>query len=355
MSQKIAAIKQAATVALAHARDLVEQLHPGGKVKGNEYITCNSLRGDTKPSLHINLVTGKANDVASPDFHYGDLVALAADVWAVNQYQAALSVLEMFGYGQKGHDRAPDPHQQARLERLRRQADQKREQEARQQLARERYVMHTLAPKLWRQAVPEARFGDDRHPYLVTKQIEAHNSRRLKALNDQGTDLLIPVCDLGQLVNLQIINPENHESPKRFIKGGRVTGCYAPIGQVTPMGTLYICEGWATGATLFECYGGAVACTLFAANLEPVARKLRDHYGPDQHIVIAGDDDRGKRENAGRIAATRAAEAIGADLIFPAFPAEAPADLSDFNDLHVHQLGSDHWPPRKHQPEVIHA
>ncbi len=338
MSQKTDTIKQAAIVALANARDLAEKLHPGGKVKGSEYITCNTLRGDAKPSLHINLTNGKANDVASPDYHYGDLVAVAADVWAVNQYQAALGILEMYGYSQPGHDSTPDPKQQARLERLRQDAEQKRQAQERQQLAREGYVKHTLAPKLWRQATPEARFCDDPHPYLVKKQIEGHNSRRLKALNGQGSDLLIPICDQGQLVNVQIINPDNPEAPKRFIKGGKVTGCYAPLGRMSPVGTLYICEGWATGATLLEYYGESVACALFAANLEPVARKLRKYWGPDHHIVIAGDDDRGKRTNAGRDAATRAAEAIKADLIFPEFPASAPESLSDFNDLHVFQL-----------------
>jgi len=333
MSQKVETIKLAASVSLAHARDLVAELHPGGKVRKSEYITCNSLRGDARPSLHINLVTGKANDVASPDYHYGDLVAVAADVWGLNQYQAARRILEQFGYAEPGQ--APSPRNQARIEQRRREVAQKLQAEERRREAREKYVMNTLAPKLWRQGEPEARFGD--HPYLVKKQIEAHNTRRLKALNGQGNDLLIPVCDRGRLVNLQIINPDNPDEPKRFIKGGKVTGCYAPLGRVTPSGTLYVCEGFATGATLLEYYGGAVACAMFAANLEPVARKLREYYGPDQHLVIAGDDDRSKRENAGRKAATEAAEAANADLIFPEFPEEAPADLSDFNDLHVYQ------------------
>lgn len=336
MSQKIDAIKQAATVALANARDLVEELHPGGKVKKTEYITCNRLRGDANPSLHINLVTGKANDVASPDFHYGDLVAIAADVWGVNQYRAACLILERFGYATPGQTTTPDNDR--RLARLRQQAERKRQAEERRQQARERYVETVLAPRLWQRGEPEQRFSTNPHPYLVRKQVEAHNTRRLPALNDQGVDLLIPVCDGRTLKNLQIINPDNPESPKRFIKGGAVTGCYAQLGSIEPGQTLYICEGWATGATLLECYGGAVACALFAANLEPVARKLRARYGDGQPIVIAGDDDRSKADNAGRAAATRAADAIAADLMFPDFPASAPRALSDFNDLHVYQL-----------------
>lgn len=336
MNPKLKAIKNAATAALASAKDMAHELCPGGTIKGQEYIVCNPLRGDSRPSLSINLVNGKANDFASPDHHYGDLVALSADIWGMNQYQAALRILEQLGFAEPGQ--AISPRNQAHLEQRRREAEQKRRDDERDRLARERYVMGTLAPKLWRQAVPESSFAGDPHPYLVAKQIEAHNSRRLKALNGQGWDLLIPVCDHGQLVNLQIINPNNPDSPKRFIKGGRVTGCYAPLGSVTAQKTLYICEGWATGATLLEYYGGGVACTLFAANLEPVARKLREHYGPDQNIVIAGDDDRANLENAGRKAATEAAHAIDADLVFPEFRQDAPAHLSDFNDLHVYEL-----------------
>lgn len=336
MNPKLKAIYDAKTIGLDNGLALAEELCPGGKVKGSEYIACNPLRGDTNPSLHINLVNGKANDFASPDHHYGDFVALSADIWGLNQYQAALRILEQLGFIEPGQ--AMSPQNQARIEQRRREAEQKRQANERHKLDREGYVMNTLAPKLWRQAVPESNSGASLHPYLVNKQVEAHNSRRLRALNGLGSDLLIPVCDHGKLVNLQIINPDNLESPKRFIKGGRVTGCYAPLGSVKALETLYICEGWATGATLLQYYGGGVACTLFAANLEPVARKLREHYGPDQHIVIAGDDDRGNQQNAGRRAATEAAHAIDADLIFPEFPQCAPGHLSDFNDLHVYEL-----------------
>jgi putative DNA primase/helicase len=349
MSQKIQTIRLAATVALTQPLALVEELHPGGKVRKSEYVTCNSLRGDAKPSLHINLITGKANDVASQDHHYGDLVAIAADVWGVNQYRAARMILERFGYVEPGQAAGADPAQRERAARLQAKAQRRIENENRQKQEREEHVRRVIVPKLWHTAVPEARKSREPHPYLQKKNVEGHNTRRVPARQGGGFDLLIPVCDGGTLLNLQIINPKGY---KRFIKGGRVSGCYAPIGALSESGTVYICEGWATGATLLECYGGAVACALFAANLEPVARKLRERYGPEQHIVIAGDDDRGKRTNAGREAATRAAEAIDADLIFPDFPASAPESLSDFNDLHVFQLG---LRPGSEYLEVAHA
>lgn len=351
MSNKIKTIRLAATVALSEALALVEELHPGGKVRKSEYITCNSLRGDAKPSLHINLYTGKANDVASPDYHYGDLVAVAADVWGVNQYQAARMILERFGYADPEQTTRANPAQRERVAQLQVKAQRRLENEARDKQKREEFVRRVIVPKLWHTAKPEGRNSPEPHPYLQSKNVEGHNARRIPAHKGSGFDLLIPVCDGGTLMNLQIINPKG---AKRFIRGGRVTGCYAPLGAVSDSSTLYICEGFATGATLLECYGGAVACALFAANLEPVARKLRERYGAGQHIVIAGDDDRGKRTNAGREAATRAAEAIGADLIFPDFPDGAPESLSDFNDLRVFQLGQGAGDSQKRQ-EARHA
>lgn len=335
MSRKLDAIKQAALVGRANARALLEEVLPGGKVKGSEYVACNILRGDAKPSLSINLNTGKGNDLASPDYHYGDLVALCADLWGMNQYQAACGILERFGYAEPGSGGTPSEAQQRRLKAMQDKARRNQEREERLKRDREDYVRRVIAPRLWHDAEPESGHTQNPHPYLIKKQVEAHNTRRLRSRNLPGYDLLIPICDQGALLNLQIINPHGQ---KRFIRGGRVSGCYCPMGRVSSTGTLYICEGWATGATLQEYYGEAVACAMFARNLEPVARKLRDYYGPDQHIVIAGDDDRGNRYNAGRTSAEAAAEAIGADLIFPDFSENAPKGLSDFNDLHLFNL-----------------
>jgi putative DNA primase/helicase len=343
VSDKIRTIRLAATVSLAHALDLVQELHPGGRLQKTEYITCNALRGDAKPSLHINLVNGKANDVASPDYHYGDLVAVAADVWGVNQYEAAQMILSRYGYEQGDPSAKPNPDQAKRLATLQARIQKRLEDDQNEREKREETVRRLIVPKIWQRATPASRPGRPGrlpHPYARKKRVAQYNARLEKCLDSKKLEMVIPVCDLGQLVNLQFIAENGN---KRFIKGGRVTGCYAPIGRMEEGKTLYICEGWATGATLMQKHGGAVACALFAANLEPVARKLRKHYGPGQHIVIAGDDDRANKVNAGRKAAESAAQAIGADLMFPEFPADAPKTLSDFNDLHVYQV--ENWKP----------
>ncbi|MNT78696.1 DNA primase TraC [compost metagenome] len=69
-----------------------------------------------------------------------------------------------------------------------------------------------------------------------------------------------------------------------------------------------------------------------SGNLKPVALALRTRY-PEQPILIAGDDDRETDGNPGRAAANAAAALVGGQVAFPEWPEDAPADLTDFNDL----------------------
>ncbi|SDR90277.1 toprim domain-containing protein [Pseudomonas oryzae] len=183
------------------------------------------------------------------------------------------------------------------------------------------------AVDLWSVAEP----ADSGHPYLVSKGCQPHGLRQL------GAELLVPLFVARQLVNLQRIHPEG---TKRFLSGGRVTGAYSPIqaqGKPLEAGQLiYICEGWATGATLHEHNGAAVACAMNAGNLFAVGDRLRLAY-PDNPLVMAGDDDRKTdakgKGNPGRTAATKAANALGCKLVFPNWSGAEPLELSDFNDL----------------------
>lgn len=159
------------------------------------------------------------------------------------------------------------------------------------------------------------------HAYLMQKRVGPHGLRQ------QGNRLLVPLYRDGALVNLQRIGSDGD---KRFLFGGALKGCYSPIGTITQ--TLYVCEGWATGATIHEATGLAVACAMNAGNLEHVALVLRAKY-PNARLVIAGDDDRQTEGNPGRKAATAAALAVGGEVSFPDWPADAPASLTDFNDL----------------------
>jgi len=208
-----------------------------------------------------------------------------------------------------------DPFEADRLRRLAERARRQREAEQhqrQQEAARE-------AQRLWDASAPAA----VDHPYLIRKGCQPHTLRQ------QGDMLLVPLYLDRVLVNLQRIYPDG---AKRFLPGGRVTGCYSPLGRLEPGASLYICEGWATGATIHEHTGAAVACAMNAGNLLEAGQRLRRAY-PEVELVFAGDDDRQTEGNPGRKAANAAAIAVGGLVTFPVWPADAPLSLSDFNDL----------------------
>ncbi len=161
------------------------------------------------------------------------------------------------------------------------------------------------------------------HPYLVRKGIQPHG---IKA---EGEALLIPLRDAATtLHSLQAIGPEGD---KRFQPGGRIKGCYFGIGK--PKGTLIVCEGFATGASIHEATGHAVACAMNAGNLLEVAQTLHSKY-PKLRLILAADDDAFTDGNPGITKATEAAKAVGALLAVPSFTGERGDKETDFNDLH---------------------
>lgn len=197
---------------------------------------------------------------------------------------------------------------------------QARQQRAHEQRQRQHAAAH-YANRRWR----DARRADPAHPYLICKAVRPY------ALRQQDDALLVPLVHDGQVVNLQRIYPDGS---KRFLSGGMVSACYSPLGLITPGQALYICEGWATGATLHAETGAAVACAMNAGNLLPVAQRLQRQHR-DAVLIIAGDDDRMTKGNPGRTAARKAASTLGCGLVLPNWPANTPIVLSDFNDLRL--------------------
>lgn len=185
---------------------------------------------------------------------------------------------------------------------------------------RQRNTMR-YAQWLWTNATP----ADRDHPYLRRKQVPPYGLRQ----KDQ--QLLVPLICEGRLLNLQRIAPDGG---KRFLKGGRIKGCHALLGTLVAGARLYLCEGWATGATLHAATGCPVACAMNAGNLLAVGVQLWQEY-PDCELVVAGDDDRLTPGNPGRCAANDAAVALGCGLVFPPWSGEEPLSLTDFNDLAV--------------------
>ncbi len=205
-------------------------------------------------------------------------------------------------------------------QRIQQAREQRESDQARRQIATASY-----AGRVWSEAQP----ADGNHPYLTRKQVPAHRLRQC------GDTLLVPLYADGYLCNLQRIGADG---AKRFLSGGRVKGSHSPIGTLEPGQPLYICEGWATGATIHAETGAAVACAMNAGNLLSVGQQLsRTH--PDALLIVAGDDDRKTEGNPGKTAAIKTAEALCCGLILPPWEGDEPLSLSDFNDLHQWREG----------------
>ncbi|MBX9631440.1 MAG: AAA family ATPase [Burkholderiales bacterium] len=183
--------------------------------------------------------------------------------------------------------------------------------------ARSKAEAREKAAAIWQ----AASLAPDEHPYLAAKGVRAH------ALRVHDGALVVPMREGAELHSLQFIEATGD---KRFLAGGRVSGCYFPIGK--PEGTLCIAEGYATGASIHDATGYAVAAAFFADNLLPVARTLRARF-PKVRLVICADDDAGTPGNPGLSKAISAARATGALVAVPDFGSDRPEKATDFNDL----------------------
>lgn len=220
--------------------------------------------------------------------------------------------------------RSREPANPLEAEQMRQRIAQANQQREAEQLQRQQRTADK-ANSLWR----NAHRANPGHLYLIDKGCLPHNLRQLDGV------LLVPLYFDGELVNLQRISADGQ---KRFLYGGQTKGCYSPLGTIKPGEPLYLCEGWATGATIHEETGHPVACAMTAGNLLEVGRYLQSRY-PVAVLIVAGDDDRQTPGNPGKAAAIAAAAALGCNLILPPWPADAPLTLTDLNDLRQWRKG----------------
>lgn len=180
------------------------------------------------------------------------------------------------------------------------------------------------AGQIWSRAQP----APESHPYLMRKRILPHGIRQTLS-----GDLVIPLWDGTQITSVQFISKEGE---KRFLPGGKISGCWYPIGEDQEGQPILIGEGVATCATLHQETGLLVLVAFNAGNLMAIARKVRDAY-PDKSIIIAGDNDAWTPGNPGLVKARAAAIAIRAKLLVPNFEemdtSAKPTDWNDFYSL----------------------
>ena len=224
-----------------------------------------------------------------------------------------------FGNWKSGHKynwcsrdtRALSDAQAADYQRMVREASQIREKEQQRLNMRAKKSAH----RIWEKAtIPSG------HPYLANKQVPAIGIKQSEDM------LIVPAKDQdGELWTLQRIF-ENGD--KKFLFGGEKKGLFFTIPG---NGQLYICEGYATGATIHQATGGTVIVAFDAGNLKRVAKAIRKKH-PTASITICADNDILKPGNPGVTKAESAGKEINAMVVVPQFE-KISEELSDFNDL----------------------
>lgn len=170
------------------------------------------------------------------------------------------------------------------------------------------------------------------HPYLKRKGILGRSPARI--FEDK---LCIPVFIDGQISSLQMIDAEGR---KRFLTNGRINAGYSWIAAelpITPPTKVYVCEGYATAASVFEALNEFTLVAFNAGNLPKLAASYQ--WGTAE-IIVCADNDYATPGNPGLTYARKAVEilrgqGLRASMIYPEFePALLEKKLSDWNDYH---------------------
>jgi putative DNA primase/helicase len=232
-------------------------------------------------------------------------------------------IAEAKKYGFNPKDFAPvAPLSAADRTRLRKEREA-REKDAADAKAAEHEVLASKAAKDWESA---AKVG--KSAYLARKGVQPYGVRF-----ESGKVLLVPLRDVdGKLWNVQRILGNGD---KRFPAGGRVSGCFHVIGDLSASALVLIAEGYATAATLHAATSYAVVVAFNEGNLRHVAPLVRKLL-PKAKLIICADDDKETEartgKNPGITAAAESAAAVGGHWCKPE---GLEAGGSDFNDLAV--------------------
>ena len=169
------------------------------------------------------------------------------------------------------------------------------------------------------------------HTYLTLKGAKPYGLRVMEP-KDGSRLLAIPLYIRNKISSIHYIDENGKKNLLSKEKGGIKKGASFQVGKGSG-DTVYICEGYATAASIYEATNGIVYMCVDAGNLQPVAEILREKY-PDHEFVFCADNDTDKPEkdqgyNIGFIKAVKAAKAVGNSKVV--MPEQAGFD---FNDLH---------------------
>ena len=170
--------------------------------------------------------------------------------------------------------------------------------------------------------LPESSEG---HKYLIRKHVKAYG------LKEKNNALVMPLCDSsGQITTYQTITETGE---KKLMYGGRMKGCaFAIKGKASPV---YVCEGYATGATVHEATGCSVLVAVCASNIGPVVDSVLLRHN-DTQVIIAADNDHSGQVNTGVVEAEKVKDRHPHVYVMipPAIPEANGADWNDYAVKH---------------------
>lgn len=172
------------------------------------------------------------------------------------------------------------------------------------------------AVRIWENGSP----ADHRtNIYLDAKNLnDAHGSR-----TDMYGNLILPVYGPDKrIMTLEFIAGPG-KGNKHYLSGGKTQGGFWWIGNPEAQ-SVYLCEGFATAASINEASGKTVYISYSAGQLTPVARMLSS-WG--RTVTIIADND---ASGTGQREAEKAARACGGKMWV--VPNNGDTDITDAND-----------------------
>ena len=162
--------------------------------------------------------------------------------------------------------------------------------------AKRQQVASFAVDQIWAECIEASRD----HPYLMAKGIEAHGTK----VTGDGR-IVVPIYDqFGDVASLQYITGEGE---KKFHPGAKTGGCFWALGK--PTRTIYICEGFATAATVYEATKTFTYVAFNAANIPSTVQFARSNH-KGKIVIIADNDESG----TGQRYAEEAAKKYGAPV-----------------------------------------
>lgn len=182
------------------------------------------------------------------------------------------------------------------------------------------------AQRLWEKALP---MNGHLPEYLNRKGLTQTYGAKLDP--ECHDTIYIPMRDLGgKLWGIQQIFLAG---VKMFLPGQKGTGLCHVIGDLTQSKKVFVCEGFATGASVYEATGLPVVVAFMAHNLVSLAPLLKQTY-PTHEFTIAADNDAHLEKNAGILKGEEAAKILGSGFVYPQFKSYQGKSTTDWNDLH---------------------